>query len=132
MERTVIRLQALVEQRFDSQDRRLDQIIGRLDFMNGKVGKAHERASKLEAHMRDLQARVEKIATRVHEFADSFHARVEMAVQRFLPKEKATEHGDADRDQITVSRLKWYLACVAGGASLMLWVLKLMGWGPGA
>lgn len=138
MERDFVRLAASVKEGFDSlrreieidrdhDERRHQENSHRLDLINGRVGRAHDRASALEALVATLSARVESIATRTHhrmnevqtwigDTYDKAQKLVAEAIARVEGRsERSTDHGDAEKDVVTGSRLRFYLWCFVGG-----------------
>lgn len=137
MERDVLLLAAEVKQGFEAlrrememdrenDERRHHENSHRLDLINGRVGRAHDRASALEALVSTLQARVENIATRTHERMNEIQDWISKVYGQAMG-DKHGENGDADKDRLTVSRLKFYVWLVSIGAAAIVGVLKLMG-----
>lgn len=129
MERTLIKLEALLEgmhreMQADREhvERRHRETSQRLDGINGKVGLAHERATALETTVATLKIRIETVAERTHKLMGE--------AQKWIADvyEKASgDVGDADKDVMTGSRLKWALWIFGGGFGACAALMKLMG-----
>ncbi len=136
MERDLVRLAAEVKQGFEAlrremetdrhtDQRRHEENSHRLDLINGRVGRAHDRVSAVEATVGSLRERIENIGTRTHQRMNE--------VQEWIAKIYGQANGDrngdgdADKDVITGSRLKWAIWIFVGGFGVCVALMKTLG-----